>query len=452
MIDNNIIQSLGAGSGIDTKNLVKQLVEVERYAPQQRIDTKTALSETRISDFGLVSSALSTLRDAAKVLTDPEALFSKTASFTESDALVPVELGTDVEPGSYSFNVSQIAKSHTLAFTGFADASSEVGEGTLSFNFGSWDRSGLPGVAPSFTQDSDSESFDIVIDSENNSLKGLRDAINAADKGVTASIVYDGSSYILSVVSDSGVNNELEITAAESGVPTNNDESGLSYFSYNVDKTSGADTFIDIYDDFEKQAGQNSQLTLNGISISRETNTIGDIVDGLTIDVLKTMAASDLVTITVKDDKAFAEQNVRDFVAAYNEFLTAVKPVFGETEKEDEDGKTTTVIGSLANDSLAKSLLSQMRNVIASSIPGLAEDSTFSSLTNMGIRTALDGTLSINEKDFKSAFENNFDDVKKLLAANKESTSDEVKINSFNTKTSAGQYEVAISQAPSRGL
>ncbi|WP_096084579.1 flagellar filament capping protein FliD [Agaribacterium haliotis] len=452
MIDNNIIQSLGAGSGIDTRSLVEQLVEVERAAPQQRIDSKTELAETRISDFGLLSSALSTLRDAANILTDPESLFSKTASFTESDALVPLELDTDVQPGSYSFNVSQIAKSHTLAFDGFSDPTDQVGEGTLSFNFGSWDRSGLPSSAPSFSQDPDAESFDIVIDSDNNSLEGLRDAINNAEKGVTASIIYDGSQYILSVVSESGLNNELEIVASEAGgTPSNNDDNDLSFFSYNADKTVAASTFLDIYDDFEKQAGQDAELTLNGISISRESNTIDDIVEGLKLDVLKVMDANDLVTITIEDDKNFAEQNIRAFVEAYNGFIDATDPIFGVNEVENDDGETETVVGSLANDALAKSILSQIRSVIASSIPGLA-DSNFSSLTNLGIRTDLDGKLTIDEEDFSRAFDENFEDVQKLLAPHTSSSSEDVLINSFNDATEAGQYELIVTQAPSKGF
>lgn len=126
MIDNNIIQSIGAGSGIDTNNLVKQLTSIEKAAPQNRIDKTRDLTESKISDFGKLKSALSTLKDATKTLTDPEGLFSKTASFTESDALVPVELGTDVQTGSYTFEVNAIAKSQSLSSTSFADRKSVV--------------------------------------------------------------------------------------------------------------------------------------------------------------------------------------------------------------------------------------------------------------------------------------------------------------------------------------
>ncbi len=448
MIDNNIIQSLGAGSGIDTPNLVKQLVEIERAAPQARIDSKTELAETRISDFGLLNSALSTLKDAAAVLTDPEALFSKSASFTESDALVPLELSTEVEPGSYSFNVSQIAKAHTMAFSGFSSPADAVGEGTLTFNFGTWLRDGNgdidTGTPGAFTQNTDKESQTITIDATNNSLEGLRDAINAADMGVSANIIFDGTNYNLSIVAESGASNELEISVAESGgSPTNTDNNDLSRFAFLQDKAG--------FEAADAQGGQNAMLSLNGIAIERSTNTIDDIVDGLKIDVLKTMDAADLVTITVTEDKAFAEQNIRDFVDAYNGFLEVIDPLFGESEQEDEDGEVQVVTGSLANDALAKSLLTQIRNVIASSIPGLA-DSNFTAMTNIGIRTELDGTISINEEDFQRAFDDNFEDVQKLLAPSTATSNNDIFINSYNDKTLAGEYEVVVTQAPSAGL
>lgn len=434
MIDNNIIQSLGAGSGIDTKSLVTQLVDIEKAAPQGRIDTRRELTETRISDFGLLSSALSTLKDAAAALVDPEALFSKSASFTESDALVPVELDTDVQPGSYTFSVDQVAQSHTLAFGGFSSESDTVGEGTLSFSFGNYSRTG--GVIDgAMTLNADKASVDITIDSTNNTLEGIRDAINDADMGVTASIIFDGANYNLSIVSESGADNEIQIDVTESGA------AGLSALQFDESNITA-----------DAQAGQNAIVSLNGITgIERSSNSIDDIVDGLKIDILQEMADGESVTITVTDDKTFAEDNVRNFVDAYNAFLEAVDPIFGSTEVENEDGETETVRGSLANDGLAKSLLSQIRSVIASSIPGL-EDSNFTSLTNIGIRTELDGTLSIDEDDFSDAFENNFEDVQKLLAPFTDSSTNDISINSFGDNTEAGAYDVVVTTNPTRGV
>lgn len=443
MIDNNIIQSLGAGSGIDTRNLVTQLTSIERSAPQQRIDNERELTQSRISDFGLLKSALSTLQEAAQNLIEPESLFSKSASFTQSDALVPAALDTDVKAGVYNFTVEDVAQSQSLGFASLASEDAAVGEGTLTFNFGNWVRD-VDERATSFNLDADSESFNVTIDSTNNTLEGLRDAINEADRGVQASIIFDGTGFILSVLAESGANHELNIVAEEgAGAAENADATGLSRFAFNADLNNFATQ------SFETQAGNDSELTINGLSITRPTNSVDDVVQGLTLDILKADPGQK-VTITVVDDKTFAEQSVRDFVDTYNAFLEAAEPLFGRTETTDENGDTQSVEGSLANDALAKSVISRIRSNIASSIPGLT-DSNFTALTNVGIRTELDGTISISEEEFSDAFENRFEDVQKLFAPFTSSSDAGVVVNGFNDGTAAGQYDVVVNTTPSKG-
>lgn len=444
MIDNNIIRTIGAGSGIDTNSLVEQLTAIEKAAPQERIDNKRELTQTQISDFGLLSSALSTLQDAAETLIQPEGLFSKSASFTESDAIVPTGLGTDVQTGTYAFTATQVAQSQSFAFAGFTNTSDAVGEGTLTFNFGAWARDGGGVINGAFTQDATHDSATVTIDSSNNSLEGLRDAINVGDFGVNASIVFDGTDYHLTLLAESGEQNQLEIVVAEAGgSPTNTDGNDLSVFAFNTGVTG--------FEAIETQRGQDAQLTINGLSVSRSSNTIDDVVEGLTFDLLKVTAVGETVNVTVSDDKTFAEENIRTFVTAYNTFLDSVDSIFGVNEVTDDEGVTNTVVGSLANDGLAKSALTQIRSLIAGAIPGLS-DSNLTSLTNVGIRTELDGTLSINEDDFSGALSDNFEDVQKLFASFTSSSADGVTINSFNDNTVAGQYDIVITQTPTRGL
>lgn len=429
MIDNNIIKSLGAGSGIDSPKLIKELTEIERAAPQERIDKQRERAQNQISDFGLMASAMDSLKSSLKALSDPEGLFSKTASFTESNALVPAKLATNVQPGSYSFEVNQLARSQSVSFGGMASITDPVGEGEITFNLGTWARDDK-GVATEFNQNLEKEPFSIKIDSTNNSLRGLRDAINAADKGLQASIVNDGTSHRLVVTAASGEAHELEMVVTEA-----QPDSGLARFAFNAD--------VPDFQTRETQSGADAKLTINGLPVTRSSNTVEDVVEGLTLNLLKA-SPGEVVTVTVSEDKAFAEQNVRDFVDAYNEFLKETKPLMGYDKEEEK-------YGSLANDPLAKSVLSRFRTSIASAIPGLT-DSNFSSLANMGIRTQLDGTLSINEKDFSNAFANNFEDVQKLLGPHKSSTSSDVNVNTFGKQTQAGEYEVVITQPPVKGF
>lgn len=434
MIENNIVKSLGAGSGIDSSSIVKQLTEIERAAPQERIDSKRTKAEAQISDFGLMASAMDTLKSAVTALTAKEGLYSKSASFTKSDALVPTKLDTTVQTGSYALEVKALAASQSVSFNGLPSASDAVGEGVLTFNFGSWDRD-VAGDPTVFNVDSQAKSYEITIDSSNNSLNGLRDAINKAAMGVQASVVFDGSGYRLVLTAPSGANHELQITAAEVGAtPTNTDANLLSRFAFNAAVTGFAD--------LEKQAGADAEITINGLALTRSTNTVTDVVQGLTLDLQKAVPG-EIVTVTVSDDKVFAEEKIRGFVDAYNAFLQEIKPAFQFNKEEDK-------FGSLANDSLAKSVLSRFRSVIGAAIPGLT-DSNYSALTNIGIRTQLDGTLKINEADFEKAMSNNFADVQKVLAPHTYSSTSDITVNSFGKQTQAGNYDVVVTIPPKKG-
>jgi flagellar hook-associated protein 2 len=434
MIENNIIKSLGAGSGIDSGALVKQLTEIERAAPQGRIDTKREKAEAQISDFGLMASAMDKLKSAVTALTEKEGLYSKSASYTDSDALVPTKLDTNVQPGTYSMEVKALAASQSLSFPGLPSASDAVGEGVLTFNFGSWDRDTNKDPT-AFVADPSAKTYTVTIDSTNNSLNGLKDAINKAEMGVQASIIFDGTGHRLVISAPSGANKEMQITAAEAGdTPTNTDAGGLSRFAFN-DAIAGIA-------DVEKQMGADAELVINGLALTRSSNKITDVVQGLTLDLLKA-APGEVVTVTVSDDKAFAEEKIRGFVDAYNAFLEEVEPAFSFNKEEEK-------WGSLRNDSLAKSVLTRFRSVIGAAIPGLT-DSSYSALTNLGIRTQLDGTLKINEDDFEKAMSNNFADVQKLLAPHTHSSASDITVNSFGKQTQAGSYDVVITTPPKKG-
>lgn len=434
MIDNNIANALGAGSGIDSAGLIKQLTELERMGPQQRIDSRREKAEAQISGFGAMTSAIDTLRGSIKALSDKEGLHSKTAAFSSSENISPTKLDTNVQPGSYSFEVDALAQAQSITFGGAAKESEAVGTGELTFNFGSWTRT--DGVATEFTQNPDAESFSITIDNSNNSLRGIRDAINAADKGVQASIVNDGTNFRLVISAPSGATNELQITADEGGDPLNNvDGTGLSKFAFNTGVTDFAT--------LEKQRGADAELTVNGLAVTRQSNTVTDLIEGLSLDLLKAEPGK-LTTITVTEDKAFAEENIRAFVESYNTFLEEMQPLTGYDEEEE-------AFGPLRNDPLAKSVISRFRSLISDAIPGLA-DTSFTNLANVGIRTELDGTLSIDEETFSDAMDNHYADVQKLFSSHTQSSSSDVTVNSFGPQTKAGTYEIDITTPPARGF
>ncbi|MFT5420290.1 MAG: flagellar hook-associated protein 2 [Candidatus Endobugula sp.] len=430
----NIVSALGAGSGIDTTALVSSLVDIERLAPQGRIDTKRTTTETQISDFGLLSSALSVLQDAAVALNSADTFNSKAASFTDSSVFVPVSLDPEAQVGDYSFAVTQLAQAQSLSSSAlFTAPTNSVGEGTLTFDFGSWDVVVPPANPATFSANSEVTSQVITIDGSNNTLNGLAKAINDADFGVQASIVNDGNGYRLITRAASGLDTQLQITAAESGgSPTNTDNAGLSRFAFNASA----------FQMTQNQLGQDSELTVNGLQVTRDSNTIDDVIDGFEFTISGLTEANESVNVSIDEDKSAGETAVRDFFTAYNTFLEVLEPITGyNLETED--------YGSLAKDSLAKNIPTQIRQLLVGTVTGL--DSTFTSLTNVGIRTELDGTLSIDEDDFSAALADNYDLFKQLFIPVSTSSNDQITVNSTGTNTTAGEYAVVITQVPTQG-
>ena len=447
-VGGNIINSLGAGSGIDSSSIVKQLVEIEKTFKQTSLDADRTKFDAQVSDYGLLKSALSTLQDSAKTLQDSSSFSTKNADFTDSTGIVPSLLGDDAQVGSYTLEALAIAQAQSLSTAAaFVSASDEVGKGELTFSFGEWDSGQV--VAPNppevFTTDASKDAFTITIDDSNNSLTGLRDAINQADKGVQASIINDGNAFRLVITAESGASNELQITVAEAGgSPTNTDASGLSRFAFG-DGVGGANQQM-----LQQQAGADSSLIVNGLAVTRSSNKIDDVIQGFTFDIIKA-APGEVMSVNIFEDKSSAKQVVRDFVETFNAFLDAVKPLTDVDPETDE-------LGSLSRDATTKSIMTGLRNILAQAVPGSQGD--FSSLATIGIRTEKDGSLiivednpatSFNEDIFNAAFDNNYDEVRALFTAQVTSSSAGIEANGFGSSTVGGSYDVVITQAPSKG-
>lgn len=430
MIGSDIINSLGGGSGINSGSIVEQLSEIEKSSKQLAIDNKRETFEAQVSDYGLLRSALATLQDAADIVGDPSSFNSKSATFTDSSALIPSGLEDEAPVGDYTFSVEKIARAQSLSTnTVFADATDEVGKGTLSFNFGSWDAG-----AEVFTENADEAGFSIVIDDSNNSLNGLRDAINAADKGVQASIINDGSGEKLVISAPSGVNQQLQITVDDDdGLDVDN--AGLSRFAF----AEGAGNVNQQMD--QNQSGQDAEIIVNGLTVTRSSNSIDDVIAGFKFD-LAAAAPGEVMTVSIFEDKLAAENVIRDFVDAYNAFLEAVEPLVDFNEETDE-------FGSLRRDATSTALMRNLRGAITAEVPEVSSAFTF--LGAIGVRTELDGTMSINEDSFSKAFDEDFSAIQNLFAPSTSSSSDKIVVNSFGEQTVAGTYEVVITSEPEKG-
>lgn len=428
----NIVNLLGAGSGVDTQALVASLVEVERAAPQQRIDTQRETAETRISDLGLLNSALSSLQDAATALGNADVFNTKSAVIGDSSSFSAVSLDTNAPVGDFSFTIAQLAQAQSLSTQStFENTTDAVGTGTLTFNFGSYETVTPPANPTTFTENTEKPPQTITIDDTNNTLAGLAAAINDADFGVQASLVNDGTGQRLVFRAESGVNNQLQISVSDSD-GNNADTEGLSQFAFNA----GSQQLV------QNQIGQDAEFAVNGLAVSRSSNTIDDVIDGFEFNLSGLTDVGEAVNVTIEQDTSAGVSLVRDFVEIYNTFLEAVDPLIGINPETNERG-------SLAGDTLARNLPTQVRQLLVGDVGGL--DSTFTALTNIGVRTERDGSLSIDDKDFNNAINNNFEAFTELFIPVTQSSTDQITVNTFGDNTQAGAYDVLITQQPSRG-
>jgi len=423
-IGSNIISSLGTGSGIDSNKLADQLTEASSMVQSQRLTSKKTLLETQISDYGLLRSSLAKLETAAAALGSADTFNAKALSIPDTKLLGITKLDSKAAAGTYQLKVEQIAQAQSLSSTTFSSATSPIGKGTLTIRLGDWSADGS-----TFTVDPTKTGDEIVIDDTNNSLTGLRDAINAAGLGISASIVSDGGQFKLLMTSSTGAKNEIEISVAEdAGSP------GLSSFAY----SAGTKNLV------QQQEGKDALVRINGLLVSRESNHVTDIVDGLEFDLFAA-STTETVSVTISEDKSIAEKSIRDFVEAYNTFKAEVEDLMDFNEEED-------AFGSLNKDPLAKNLMQGIRNMLTSTIPGL--DEGFTTLSNIGVRTERDGTLKIHEEDnfgFRAAIDKNFDLVRDLFVPKASSSASNINVSKFSARSQPGSYEVVITQQPAKG-
>jgi flagellar hook-associated protein 2 len=429
-----IISALGSGSGLDTGALVNTLVEISRSADTNRLTARKTLLETQVSDFGLLRSSFSKLETAASALANPDTFNAKSAAVPTTTLLAVTKLDAKAAAGDYSIKVDAIAQAQSLSSTSYASQTTAIGKGTLAIRFGSWAHTEIPGspityTLNNFTVDADKTGGTITIDDSNNSLVGLRDTINKSGLGVKAAIVSNAGTYKLLVTGPSGATNEVEITATEVGGP------GLANFNVN-------DTTKNLT---QQQEGKDSQIQVNGNVITRSSNHLTDVIEGVELDLFN-KSTTEVVSIGISEDKAISETAIRAFVTAYNTFLTESGKLTGFNSEKKE-------FGSLRQDPLAKKLLQQVRTQLNTPVTGVA--TAFTTLSNLGIRTELDGTLKIDEStaptSFRSAIDNNFESVRDLFVPKKASSNAQIQVTNYSNNTTAGSYDVVITQQPAKG-
>lgn len=432
------ITAAGIGSGLDINGLLEQIVAAERAPTENRLNVKEANLQAELTAFGTLKGAVSSFQSSLGKLKDPTFFNSNDVSVSNTDVLT-ASISSVAQEGNYSVEVQTLAQSHALASIAFDSLDDVIGSGTLSFNFGSTDYD--PGSSfdagddsyNGFVQNPEYSTASIVIDNTNNTVSGLRDAINSAQIGVSASIVDDGNGYRLLLTSThTGADNSMQISVDEGGAEAGNlDTSGLSVLAFNAGATNAEQT----------QVAQDARLNINGLTISRDSNTITGAIHGVTLKLLSTDIGQPVQVKVDNTNVSETESNISKFVTAFNELATTLN---GLTAYNVETGKG----GILTGDATARNILLQIRRELG----GVIENGgAFNSLSSIGITTNRDGTLSLDSDRLNAALNDDFDSVAQLFYASGKVTDSNVRYLGAGPLTQVGRYPVYIDQLASHG-
>lgn len=423
------LSSAGIGSGLDVTGIVSQLMSIEQR-PLTALTTKQSDYKAKLSAFGSIQSGIASFQSTLKKLSDPKNLQTIKATVADTNVL-GTSGGAGAVPGDYSIEVTKLAQSQKLASAGQLNAQAVVGTGTLTFDFGtiSGGTLGTDGKysGSAFTSNG-AGSKQVTIDSSNNTLNGIRDAINSASIGVTASVINDGGAtpYRLALSnSQTGEASSMKISVsgdAALGNLLNHDPAGSQALTQTV-------------------AAQNAALKVDGLDISKPSNTFSDVVPGVTLTLKKTNAGSP-TNLSVTRDTNAVKANVQEFVDGYNKLTGSLKSLtsYDMTSKKG---------AALYGDSSVRNMLGQLRGLVTGTITGGA--SSLTRLSDAGVSYQADGTLKLDATKLQTVIDTQFDQLPGLFAASGTSTDSQVSYVGSTAKTQSGSYAVSISQLATQG-
>jgi len=399
------ITATGIGSGLDVESLVSQLVSADITPAATRLSIKEARYQAEISAFGTLKSAVSTFKGTIAGVNSISTYQSKSSSTSLSDK-VQVSATSEAANGSYNVEVSALAEAQSLvADATFSDLTSIVGTGTLTLT--------SAGVVTS-----------IVINSSNNTLAGLADAINESDGPANASVVFDGTDYRLTLVAkDTGTANSVSFSVSDDD-GDDTDAAGLSRLaSGNLNETNAA---VD------------AALKINGLDVVSATNSVTDAIEGVTLTLKGTTDAGTSAAISVSDNTSAITSAVNGFIDGYNELVATLD----QLSAYDPDLQSAS---ALTGDATLRSILRSIRSNLNDEIVNVVSRSN--SLVDLGITTDAAGKLKLNSETLSAVIESNPLDVATVFTSIGRSANSDFRFVGSTEATMEGTYALVGSDS-----
>jgi flagellar hook-associated protein 2 len=363
----SIINTLGAGSGIDINNLAQGLVDAEKIPQKDRLDAKIAQTEAKITGFSVVKFALSELKNAFGKLNDANDFSAIVPANTQATTF-GVTASSTAGAGSYSLEVLQTALAQRSASSSFG-SNSEVLNGGAAFSL----NLSIAGADPT------------TIEVSTATPDGVVKAINSADLGVTAQIINTGSGFTIVVSGQTGAQQSFTL-GSDDGTGT-----GVTGLAFDTALQSAAD----------------ASFKINGLSVTRSSNTVNDVIDGVTLELFANTTGA--ARLDLNRDTTAIKSNISGLVAAYNDFEDTLKILSDRSSEVEEFG------GVLAGESLLRTIRNQVRDMLTrtSSTAG----STIQAARDVGLSIDRNGKLNLDESQLDAALQNNFSEVSTMFSA-----------------------------------
>lgn len=382
-------------SSSQIQSLIQQ-ASAANQLPAATLQTQEQPIQSQISALGKVQSAVSNLQSALSQLSDISTLSQRTVSSTAS-GVVTASAGNTTPIGNYALTNIKLATAESLISSGSAGSGTGLGAGSIAIQVGS------------------GSAVTVNIASGSSSLSDIATAIDQADAGVTANVLFDGSTYRLVVTSDkAGTANSFTVSGT----------GGLAGLSYHT----GA------FDLGVAQGAGNASFSLNNIAVTSGSNSIKGVIPGLTL----TLASSGSATVTVGQNTQALDAAAQGVVQAINQTLSTINQ---ETAFTAASGGGP-LLGNVGVEELRQSLLNSLTTQLGVG-SGAAGSSSFNSLSSVGFQITSGGTISLNDATFESAAQSNYAAVASLLGALGSASNPNVSVNSIGGAP-AGTYAVVV--------
>ena len=392
----------GINSNLDTQDIINKMVSLEARS-MDLVEAKKQIEQQKLASFQELKNRLQTFKSVVTTLnTQSRFIVNKSVfsnnSFSDSNKVVDITTTSSASSGTYSLIVNNLATESKLITSGHAATTTSIASGTVTIVIGS------------------SASSTVTINSTNNTLDGLRLAINNLGLDVKASFLNDGdatSPYRL-LVSGTQTGSSGTVTMSHT-TPQSPFWSASSAVSFETTQTA-----------------RDASLLLDGVSITKSSNTVTDVISGA---ALKLQSAGS-GTISLSTDTEAITTKVSDFVDEYNDislFLAEQLALDSETEE------TGVLFGNFAVQNLQQIL----RSSISSKVTGISGDYTY--LSQIGITTQSDGTIILDTDDFSDALVGDIENVSQLFSSNGSVTNSSVAYVGFTSDTEPGYYDIQVS-------